>query len=123
MKLQLTFIFLTLSLVPALRAEPHKKEFPGDCPKVFEAALSVAKEQGHEIVNSDSQAKTLVIRTKRKINRNRIRIFVSTEQKANSCEMTAQTPTYGGVSPFHATWVDEYIVEEYVTKVGKKISP
>jgi hypothetical protein len=123
MKLQLTFIFLTLSLVPSLCAEPHKQEFPGDCSKVFEAALSVANEQKHEIISSDPQAKTLVIRTKRKINRNRIRIYLSMEQKTDSCEMTAETPPYGGDSPFHARWVDEYIMEEYVKKVEKKISP
>lgn len=122
-KVQLTVVFLALSVVPSLHAGPHKKEFPGDCSKVFEAALAVANEQKHEILSSDPQAKTFAIRTKRKINRNRIRIYVSTEQKADTCEMTAVTPPYGGNSPFHANWVDDYIVEEYVKKVEKKIAP
>ncbi len=123
MMVQLTIIFLMLLVVPSLRAGPLKREFPGECSKVFDAALAVAKEQKHEIIRSDSQAKTLIIRTKRKINRNRIRIDLTMEQKTDSCEMTAVTPPYGGESPLHARWVDEYIMEEYVKKVEKKISP
>jgi hypothetical protein len=123
MKVRLTVVFLMLYVAPSLCAGPHKKEFPGDCSKVYEAALGVAKELKHEILSSDPQTKTFAIRTKRKINRNRIRIYVSTEQKTDTCEMTAVTPPYAGDSPFHANWADDYIVEEYVKKVEKKISP